>query len=62
MATNKDESDLERLRILVSDGKGHRPLPWVVASLILFGLGLTVAWWLGWLAWAALQPEASSRW
>jgi AmiR/NasT family two-component response regulator len=24
MAANKDESDLERLRILVSDGKGHR--------------------------------------
>ena len=24
MAANKDEGDLERLRILVSDGKGHR--------------------------------------
>ena len=24
MAANKDESDLERLRILISDGKGHR--------------------------------------
>jgi AmiR/NasT family two-component response regulator len=60
MAANKDEGDLERLRILVSDGKGHR-LEEVTATVTSLGHEVVGHSSLGGVAasTASIRPDAA---